>query len=65
MKTMKSLHYDDVQVGDLSRDKREEFRDRLHDRIYDMLEELGISWLIRQGIDVGFLNRYLNRMFGL
>ena len=56
---------DDVQVGDLSRDKREEFRDRLHDRIYDMLEEMGISWLIRQGIDVGFLNRYLNRMFGL
>jgi hypothetical protein len=56
---------DGVQVGSLSQTKRQALRDRLHSRIDDFMQEVGISWAVREGIDIAYLNSFLNKLLAL
>jgi hypothetical protein len=56
---------DGLKVGAMSQSKRQALRDRLHSRIHDFMEEIGVPWAVREGVDIGFLNGYLNKLLGL
>jgi hypothetical protein len=47
------------------RDLRETTRGRLHDRASDLLEELNIPWVVREGIELGFIDPQLKKVLGL
>jgi hypothetical protein len=56
---------DGLQLEDVPRDLRETTRGRLHDRANDLLEELNIPWVVREGIELGFIDPQLKKVLGL
>ncbi len=56
---------DGIELSEVSRDLRKRFKDRLTDRAHDLLAELGVSFVLREGIDLGFISPQLNKLLAL
>lgn len=57
--------YANVQMKDIAIDKRKQLRDRLHDRMDRLLQELNFGWLSREAVEMAYLNGKLNKLFEL
>jgi len=56
---------DGLALSDVPRDLRETIESRLHNRSGDLLQELGLSWPVREGIEVAFIGPQLRKLLGL
>ena len=56
---------DGLQLGAIDRKKRQVLYDRLHDRANDLMEELGIPALVREGLYLGYINGALGKLLDL
>ena len=56
---------DGLELGAIDRKKRQALYDRLHDRANDLMEELGINAIIREGLFLGYIDRALSKLLGL
>ena len=45
--------------------ERQALRDRLHERIHVAMQEMGLSLVVREAVDLGYLNRFLDHMLAL
>jgi predicted acylesterase/phospholipase RssA len=52
-------------VGDLDEDLRQQVRDRLYDRLDDMMQAAGMSGLVRWAVKTFYLSSKLNQIFKL
>jgi hypothetical protein len=46
-------------------DRRRRLRKRIHDRLHDAMKEAGVNALGREGVDIVFLNHFLDELFQL
>jgi hypothetical protein len=56
---------DGLQLEDVPRDLRETIKSRLHDRANDLLQELNTPWVVREGIELAFVDPQLKKLLGL
>lgn len=59
------IKLDNLTLNKVPEEIREKFKDRLLDRIDEILKELGLSWLVREGIENIKIKPLLNKFLGL
>lgn len=56
---------DGLTLKDVPRDLRETVESRLHDRANELLKELNVSWFVRDGIELAFIDPQLKKLLDL
>jgi hypothetical protein len=56
---------DGLAIKDVPRDLRQTIKNRLHDRSNDLLEEASVSWIVREAIDLAFVDPQLDKLLDL
>jgi hypothetical protein len=54
-----------LTLGDVPKDLRERIKSRLHDRGNELLKEVNVSWLVREAIDLAFVDPQLKKFLDL
>jgi len=56
---------DGFKISAMDVNKRQALRDRIYDRIQDFLSEAGLSWVVREAVDIAYLKKMLDDLLGL